>query len=393
MPVNIYQANQEPRQTLRVNRLNYVKIGALAATVLGMAGCTKSQAYDPRTQADLVKVTTVAAPSGGNQFFTGVVTARVESALGFRVAGKMVRRLVDVGQTVQAGQTLMQIDITDYAHAITTQAENVATQSENVAAAKVRADQTAADELRYRGLVSTGAVSASTYDQIKAAADAAKAQLAAAQAQVAALEAQEKIARNQGDYSVLLADSDGTVVDTLAEPGQVVAAGQTVIKLAHAGPREAAIFLPETLRPAIGSTVRATLYGSTESVRARLRQLSDAADPSTRTFEARYVLEGPDAQAPLGATITVQLPIKNAVDTVAVPNAAVTDRGNGPGVWIVNRSNSTVSFRRVKIVRLDAENTYVDDGIHPGELIVALGAHLLSEGEHVRIEEKGVTSR
>jgi RND family efflux transporter MFP subunit len=322
-----------------------------------------------------------------------VVTARVESALGFRVAGKMVRRLVDVGQTVQAGQRLMQIDITDYAHAITTQAENVTMQSENVAAAKVRADQAAADEVRYRGLVSTGAVSASTYDQIKSAADATKAQLAAAQAQLAALQAQEKIARNQGDYSVLLADSDGTVVDTVAEPGQVVAAGQTVIKLAHAGPREAAIFLPETLRPAIGSTVRATLYGSTESVRARLRQLSDAADPSTRTFEARYVLEGPDAKAPLGATVTVQLPMKNVVDTVAVPNAAVTDRGNGPGVWIVNKSNSTVSFRRVKIVRLDAENTYVDDGIHPGELIVALGAHLLSEGQRVRIEEKGVTSR
>lgn len=397
MPLNIYRANEDPRQEQRrAKRLSYLRVGAaicLAAAALGMAGCSRSQAYDPRTQPDLVKVTTVAAPSGGSQFFTGVVTARVESNLGFRVAGKVVRRLVDIGQTVQAGQTLMQIDITDYAHAITTQAQNVATQSENVAAAKIRADQAAADELRYRGLVSTGAVSASTYDQIKAAADAAKAQLAAAQAQVAALQAQEKIARDQGDYSVLLADSDGTVLDTLAEPGQVVAAGQTVIKLAHAGPREAAIFLPETLRPAIGSTVRAILYGSTESVRARLRQLSDAADPSTRTFEARYVLEGPDAKAPLGATVTVRLPIKNAVDTVAVPNAAVTDRGDGPGVWIVNKSNSTVSFRRVKIVRLDAENTYVDDGIHPGELIVALGAHLLSTGQHVRIEEEGVASR
>ncbi len=397
MEVNIYRANQMTRETQqKVKRRIYVRICAaccLALLVLGMAGCTKSQAYDPRTQPDLVEVTTVAAPSGGSEFFTGVVTARVESDLGFRVAGKVIRRLVDVGQTVRAGQTLMQIDITDYAYAITTQAENVTTQSENVAAAKVRADQTAVDELRYRGLVSTGAVSASTYDQIKAAADAAKAQLAAAQAQVAALQAQEKIARDQGDYSVLLADSDGTVLDTLAEPGQVVAAGQTVIKLAHAGPREAAIYLPETLRPAIGSTVRATQYGSVESVRARLRQLSDAADPSTRTFEARYVLEGPDAKAPLGATVTVQLPIRNAVDTVAVPNAALTDRGNGPGVWIVNKSNSTVSFRRLKVVRVGEENTYVDDGIHPGEPIVALGAHLLSEGQHVRIADKEATSR
>jgi len=130
----------------------------------------------------------------------------------------------------------MQIDVTDYAHAITNQ-------TQTVAAAKARAVRAAADEVRYRGLVSTGAASASTYDQVKAAADAAKAQLAA-------LEAEEKAARDQGDYSLLVADADGTVVETLAEPGQVVPAGQTVVKLAHAGPREASIYLPETLRPA-----------------------------------------------------------------------------------------------------------------------------------------------
>jgi len=120
---------------------------------------------------------------------------------------------------------------------------------------------------RYRGLVSTGAVSASTYDQVKAAADAAKAQLAA-------LEAEEKVARDQGDYSLLVADANGTVVETLAEPGQVVAAGQTVVKLAHAGPREASIYLPETLRPTLRSTAKATLYGQKNSFPAWLRLLS-----------------------------------------------------------------------------------------------------------------------
>jgi multidrug efflux pump subunit AcrA (membrane-fusion protein) len=101
---------------------------------------------------------------------------------------------------------------------------------------------------------------------------------------------------------------------------------------------------------------------------------------------------GQGPKAPLGATVTVQLPVKNALDTVAVANAAVTDRGNGPGVWIVEEGKSTVSFRRVKVVRLDGENTYIDDGIRPGELVVALGAHLLSEGQHVRIADKGVFS-
>jgi RND family efflux transporter MFP subunit len=367
--------NKEEQMTTKL-RAFAVLMAIGAATIVG---CSKHTEDDPRTLPDLVRVTTVTNPAGGSELFTGVVAARVESDLGFRVSGKVTQRLVDVGQVVHMGQPLMRIDVTDYAHAITNQ-------EEQVRAAKAKADQTAADEARYRPLVASGAVSASTYDQVKAAADSARAELEA-------FEAQAKIARDQGDYSVLVADSDGTVVDTLAEPGQVVAAGQTVIKLAHAGPREAAVYLPETLHPRLGSSVRAILYGSSESVPARLRQLSDAADPSTRTFEARYVLEGTDAKAPLGATVTVQIPLANASDTVAVPNMAITDRGNGPGVWIVNRNSSTVSFRSVKIVRLGEEETYIDDGIRPGEMIVALGAHLLSEGQRVRIAENGVSSR
>ncbi|QNI32747.1 efflux RND transporter periplasmic adaptor subunit [Alloacidobacterium dinghuense] len=350
----------------------------ISSISVALAGCNK-QEQDPRTQPPLVRLATVHSASASDQFFTGVVTARVQSDLGFRVSGKVTQRLVDVGQVVHVGQPLMRIDVTDYAHAVTNQ-------EEQVRAAKAKADQTAADEARYRPLVASGAVSASTYDQVKAAADSARAELEA-------FEAQAKIARDQGDYSVLVADSDGTVVDTLAEPGQVVAAGQTVIKLAHAGPREAAVYLPETLRPRLGSSVRAILYGSSESVPANLRQLSDAADPSTRTFEARYVLKGTDAKAPLGATVTVQIPLADASDTVAVPNTAITDRGNGPGVWMVNRNSSTVSFQPVKIVRLGEEETYIDDGIRPGETIVALGAHLLSEGQRVRIAENEVATR
>ena len=347
---------------------------ALITLALALAGCKTSAQDDPRTQPELVRVTTVATPAGGSGSFTGAVTARVQSDLGFRVSGKVIRRMVDVGQTVVSGQPLMQIDITDYMHAITTQ-------SENVAAARARSDQAAADELRYRGLVRTGAVSASIYDQIKAAADSAQAQLAAAAAQ-------EKIARDQGDYSILYADSDGTVVQTLAEPGQVVAAGQTVVKLAHAGPREAAVYLPETVRPVLGSVAQATLYGAVKSAPARLRQLSDSADPATRTFEARYVLEGKNADAPLGATVTIRLPVPTTAGSLVVPNAAIIDRGNGPGVWIVDNATSTVTFLPVTILRLGEEETYVrGGGLRSGEHIIALGAHLLTEGQHIRVPE------
>lgn len=350
-----------------------------AIALLTLSGCSKQAEGDPRTLPVLVRTTTIDAHVDRYQSFTGVITARVETDLGFRVAGMITRRFVDAGQTVHAGQPLMKMDITDFAHAITNQ-------KQLVAAAKAKADQTAADEARYRPLVATGAISASTYDQVKAAADAARAELQAA-------EAEGRIAQDQGDYSILLADADGVVVDTLAEPGQVVGAGQTVIKLAHAGPREAAVYLPETVRPKIGSIIRAQLYGSKEILSGRLRQLSDAADTSTRTFEARYVLEGNGAKAPLGATVTVQIPTIAATNTVALPNAAITDRGSGPGIWIVSRGSNDVSFHPVHVVRMDEEDTYISDDLQPGAQVVALGAHLLAEGEHVRVQGNEVANR
>ena len=345
----------------------------LALLLAVLTGCRAKEQEDPRTLPDLVRIALIERLSDGSREYTGVVTARVESDLGFRVSGKITKRFVDTGQIVRIGQPLMQIDVTDYQHALTTQVQTVE-------AAKVRADQTAADEVRYRGLVSTGAISASTYDQIKAAADAAKAQLQA-------VEAQAKRARDDGDYTLLVADSDGTVMETFAEPGQVVAAGQTVVKLAHAGPREASIDLPETLRPALGSLAQAKLYGQSNSVPARLRQLSDEANPVTRTFEARYVLGRADANAPLGATVTIRLPITDESDGLEIPLSAITDRGKGPGVWVLDSKTSTVSFHPVKILRINAEEAQLG-GIQSGQQIVSMGAHLLQEGQKVRVADK-----
>jgi len=280
---------------------------------------------------------------------------------------------VNTGDFVNRGQPLMRIDRTDLALAI-------AAQVAAVASAKAHEVETAATEARYRPLVSEGAVSKQEYDQAKEAEDTARAALAEAKARA-------QVARDEGDYSVLAGDADGIVVETLGEPGQVVAAGQTVAKLAHAGPREAAVYLPETIRPTLGSVARATLYGGTNSVTARLRQLSDSADPSTRTYEARYVLGGVAASAPLGATVTILIPESAYSDSMQVPLASITDRGHGPGVWVLNKNTSTVSFRLVKVLRTDNEDATVPNGLQPGEEIVALGAHLLSDGQHVRVAD------
>jgi RND family efflux transporter MFP subunit len=346
----------------------------VASLAVSLTGCGQKRELDPRTQPELVRIVEIGSSSGADPAFIGVVSARVESNLGFRVPGKITSRLVDTGQFVRAGQPLMTIDRTDYVHAITARAETVT-------AAKAKAVQAAADEARYRGLVKTGAVSASTYDQIKAASDAAQAELAAAIAQ-------EQVARDEGGYSQLVADADGIVVETLAEPGQVVMAGQTVVKLAHSGPREAAVNLPETLRPAIGSKAYATLYGSTTRVPVRLRQLSGAADPQTRTFEARYVLEGAAANAPLGATITVHLSGDGETDTLQVPVASVIDRGKGPGIWVLNPSTSTVSFQPIQVRQVGEELATISGDLRPGQQVVALGVHLLRDGERVRVENK-----
>ena len=341
---------------------------------LALAACGDKATSDPRTEAPLVRAVAVEGATSASRSFTGTVAARVQSDIGFRVAGKVLERLVDAGQTVKRGQPLVRIDPVDLklaAHA----------QQEAVAAAKARAQQTAEDEARYRDLRGTGAISASAYDQIKAAADVAKAQLNAAQAQA-------EVAVNANRYAELVADADGVVMETLAEPGQVVSAGQVVVRLAHAGRREAIVQLPETLRPAIGSVGQATLFGKEGvAVPAKLRQLSDTADRLTRTFEARYVLDGDLANAPLGATVTLQIPdgLAPAQNGLQGPIGALFDAGKGPGVWVINGEPAKVTWQPVAVQRLGDDAARVAGKLKQGDRIVALGAHLLREGELVRV--------
>lgn len=362
-------------------RRRFATSTVICALPLALAACGEKAPTDPRTETPLVRAALVQAVTPASRSFTGTVAARVQSDLGFRVSGKVLERLVDAGRTVKRGQLLMRLDPVDFklaAHA----------QQEAVAAARARAQQTADDESRYRDLRGTGAISASAYDQVKAAADAAKAQLSAAQAQA-------DVARNASRYAELVADGDGVVMETLAEPGQVVNAGQIVVRLAHAGRREAVVQLPETLRPAIGSAAQATLFGKEgASVPAALRQLSDAADRLTRTFEARYVLEGELANAPLGTTVTIRIPdgISPAQGDLQVPIGAVFDAGKGPGVWLINGEPAKVSWRSVAIVRLGDEGARVAGQVKQGDRIVALGAHLLREGQQVRVSGQAAST-
>ena len=366
-------------------RIVFYAAGLLTAAAVGSAAwmslrpAIAAKDDDSRLKPQLVQVAVVKPAAASERAFTGFISARVQSNLGFRVPGKVVERLVDVGKNVRAGQPLMRLDRKDLDLAL-------AARKNAVAAARALAVQAAADAARYRQLLADGWATRQKYEQVKSLLDSANAQLAAA-------EAQAEVAKNEASYSLLLADADGTVVDTLAEPGQVVAVGQTVVRLAHAGPREATVNLPETIRPALGSPARATVYGlSSTPSSARLRQISDAAEPATRTYEARYVLNGDAAQAPLGATVTLSIATRGESDTSEVPLGALYDDGEKTGVWIFDSGTSTVHFRPVKLVRVTSE-TAVISGPSLGDPVVSLGAHLLQEGARVRTASESRSNR
>ncbi|RFB76684.1 efflux RND transporter periplasmic adaptor subunit [Methylovirgula sp. 4M-Z18] len=344
--------------------------GLVAFTLLAARAPGAMAGGDPRQETPLVQLAMAGRATDSERRFTGIVGAKVESNLGFRVPGKIIERLVNAGQQVKAGQPLLRIDETDLR--LTLVAKRNA-----VAAARAVLVQASADEKRYAALVKNGlAATPQRYEQAKAALDTATAQLAAA-------EAEAQVAENEATYSILVADADGTVIETLGEPGQVVSAGQTVIRLAQAGSREAVVALPEIIRPAIGSVAEASVYGSNERYTARLRQLSDSADAQTRTYEARYVLDGEGATAPLGATVTIRLGNETSQPELQVPLGAVLDDGEKTGVWLLDRATSTVHFRPIGLVRVNSE-TAVVSGLDSGDPVVSLGAHLLQEGARVR---------
>jgi RND family efflux transporter MFP subunit len=350
-------------------------IGALVVIAGGALLGRDNQLPVDTTSPRLVRAYMVTSAGGDSMEYTGVIHARTESDLAFRVSGKIIEKLVKAGDHVKRGQALMRLDPTDLRLAAN------AAQSA-VEAARAQNKRALADELRQRGLVAMKAVSVQEYEQAKAAADATTAQLNSAVAYARQLE-------NQAGYAVLRADADGVIMEIPADVGQVVGPGNVVIRLAHNGPREAVVNLPEGNEKLAKSTATATLYAdSGQTFPAKLRELSAMADPLTRTYQARFSLGGVGKNAPLGATVTVHLDGDNAdgaVQQYEIPVGALYDGGAGTSVWVINPNTSTLSRRPVEVAKLGSETALVSKGLKPGERILALGAHLVKEGEKVKI--------
>jgi len=311
----------------------------------------------------------------GTMHYTGVIRARTESNLGFRVAGKIAERLVNAGDTVKKDQPLLKLDPVDYQLAL--QAARAA-----VEAARAVHTQASLEQERVRILVEKRAESRDVLEKATAAAESTAAQLRSAEAQANQI-------TNQSSYTTLFADTDGIVMTTLAEPGQVVSVGQAVIVLAKDGLREAAVDIPESSLEQISKHVAtAQLYrNEAVAVPATLREISGVADPIARTYQARYVLDGDASKFPLGATVTVRVSESEdtARPTMEIPLGSLIDRGDGAAVWVVDPRTSAIQRRPVAIAKFGAETASISQGLQQGDLVVALGAQLLNSGQVVRM--------
>jgi RND family efflux transporter MFP subunit len=347
----------------------HLHLGALIALVsvggMLLPGCGRTEVKATTESMRVVRAFHVDSSPRSSEFssrFTGVIRARTESNLGFRVGGKISERLVNAGDVVKLGQPLMKLDPTDYQLALQ--------------AARAVQKQTELELERVRILVEKRAESRDTLERALAAATASAAQA-------------DQLA-NQASYTILYADADGIVMSTLAEPGQVVGTGQPVLVLAKDGRREAAVDIPENLLERIrGGTATAHLYLNSELVvPATLREISGVADPVARTFQARYVLEGEAARFALGATVTVHVSEGGEAQSMyEVPLGSLIDRGEGAAVWVIDPKTSAIAKRAVSVAKLGAETASISHGLQRGDLVVALGAQLLNAGEVVRVKE------
>ncbi|MDT7515216.1 efflux RND transporter periplasmic adaptor subunit [Rhodoferax mekongensis] len=314
--------------------------------------------------------------------FSADVRARVESRLGFRVGGKVVRRAVELGQTVKAGQVIAQLDPQDYKLA----ADAARAQ---VAAAQTNRDLAAADYKRYKELRDQNFISGAELERRDTALKAAQAQLEQAQAQL-------NNQGNQAGYTTLVADVSGVVTAVTAEVGQVVAAGTPVVQIAQDGPRDVVFSVPEDKVALIkqGSKVDVRVWASKTQVEGTVREVAASADPVTRTFTVKVALEAKDA-LPLGSTVSVSPKAldRSAAQVIKLPTSALLKAGEGSSVWVLDSATMTVKPQPVVVATADGNDAVITQGLTPGMQVVVAGVHVLSPGQKVSIyKEKGAVA-
>jgi RND family efflux transporter MFP subunit len=311
------------------------------------------------------------APVASARTLVGTLRARVETDMGFRVAGKIAERKVQAGDHVKAGTVLAVLDATDF---------RLARESAEAElnAARSTARQQELDFARVKELRARGYSTAQAEEKARAALDEVRGRLERAKRQA-------EIAGNNQAYAELKADADGVVSAVMAEAGQVVAAGQTILRIARDGEREAQVAVPEQdldfVRKAGASM---SLWSDkARSYKASLRELSPNADAATRTFMARYAVQGLAADAPLGQTVNLSLAVQDIKNGIRVPLSAVLNEGGGAQVYVLTGSDNLLTRKTVSILAYDGRDALVGSGLEDGDRVVTLGVHTLRTGEKV----------
>ena len=348
----------------------------LCAAAGWLTGCSRPE--PPPEPVRAVKLLTVGVGALQSQVeYAGEVRARVESRLGFRVAGKIVQRQAELGQRVRSGQVLAQLDPQDY------QLAAQAAQAQ-VSAAQTQRDLAAADLQRYAALKNQNFISGAELQRREATLQAAQAALAQARAQSSAQ-------GNQAQYTRLLADVAGVVTAIEAEPGQVVAAGTPVVRIAQDGARDVVFAVPEdkVAQIQVGQAVGVRAWAGGAPLQGRVREVAASADPVTRTFAVKVGIDAATAPA-LGATVyvTPQVLSHVGIPAITLPTTALRQQGQGTAVWVYDPATSTVRSQDVQIATADGNAAVVAAGLAPGMQVVATGVHVLSPGQKVTVYEQ-----
>jgi RND family efflux transporter MFP subunit len=341
--------------------------------VLALAACDPMTAQ-PTVPTRPVLVTNAHYESQvSERSLVGTVRPRIESDLGFRVAGKVAKRLVEVGTLVEAGQPLALLDEAD----LTLQAEQAAAElsAANGVVAQATAAEARAKELRQKGW-STDA----QLDQAKAGADEARARQNRAERSV-------ELTKNSLSYARLVADAPGVVTATLIEPGQVVSAGQTAIRVARLAEKEVVVAIPETLlaRAKLGDAQVAIWSEPGKTYVAKLRELAPSADPVTRTYLAKFSMPDAGDAVQLGMTATLTLSDPAGEQVARLPLSALFNQGTGPSVFVVDGKTGAITLKPVAVKSYERSDVLISGGVDEGASVVALGVQKLDPAQKVKI--------
>jgi RND family efflux transporter MFP subunit len=346
---------------------------AALLSAFALAGCEDKIAKAAKPVRPVLVASVHYEPESPERSFVGTIRPRVETDMGFRVSGKVAKRLVEVGQTVDVGQPLATLDEVD----LKLQAEQA--EAEKRAATGVLA-QAGAAETRAKELKAKGWATEAQLDQAKASADEARARLNRGERSV-------ELTRNSLSYATLVADTRGVVTATLIDAGQVVASGQTAIRLARFAEKEAVVAIPETLiGRAKQGTASVSLWSEPDKkYAAKLREIAPNADPATRTYLAKFSLPDAGDQVSLGMTATLTLADPATSKVARLPLSALFNQGGGPSLYVVEGSGDVVVLKPVVVKSYQTKDVLISSGVDEGAKVVVLGVQKLDPAEKVRV--------